>query len=269
MINKFLTHVLTYKSQATYNTYKNLLQKWININGDIDLSIDYINHMMNSWKSKNLSSSTLFARLNVIKEYARFADENGLPVENLKQIEKLSIKVESKPTETISFEQLDTLEDSMPDLKYRLMVRLLFETGVRVSEAANIKLSDIKSDHVTITYGKGGKFRVVPLTPKVKNLMFKFMKYERLNTCDFLFTTKNGQLGISTIERMIRKYSMAAGIEVHPHTLRHSCFTTLMKANVPLEAIRQIAGHANYNTLNKYLHVNNQQAIGYANEVFG
>lgn len=139
------------------------------------------------------------------------------------------------------------------------MVILLVHTGLRVAELCNLRAEDVtiaeRSGELRVRYGKGGKERAVPLNATARRALNAWLQ-ERGVGPGPLFTKEKGNPaeGISTrqIEYLIRKYALQAGLELTPHTLRHTFCKNLIDAGESLDRVAALAGHASLNTTARY-----------------
>jgi site-specific recombinase XerD len=155
-------------------------------------------------------------------------------------------------------QDVDELIQCTENLKHRTFLMTLYAAGMRFSEAANLKISDIDSKRmmIRIASGKGNKERLVPLSPRLlKELRVYWLKYK---PTDLLFpgkpTTK--PYADTTIRKAMKVAAEKAGIRrrVYPHVLRHSYATGLLEAGVDLLTISKLLGHASFVTTMVYLH---------------
>lgn len=138
----------------------------------------------------------------------------------------------------------------------KALLEVLFSTGLRVSELANLK-----RDHVNLrtgelaVRGKGDKVRVVFLSDHAKEWLKKYltMRYDE-DARVFPITARQ-------IQRIVDRYARAAGLvkKVHPHTLRHSMATDLLQSGADLRSVQAILGHSSVTTTQIYTHVTNPQ----------
>ncbi|HNW55488.1 MAG TPA: tyrosine-type recombinase/integrase [bacterium] len=155
-------------------------------------------------------------------------------------------------------------------LRDRAILELLFSTGLRVSELARLRINDInlKKNEFTVR-GKGSKLRLVFLSDDAKATVKAYLD-ARQDTEPFIFVghgkinkENNPQYGLTprTIERLVEKYAIAAGItkKVTPHTLRHSFATDLLIGGADIRSVQQLLGHASITTTQVYTHVTDQQ----------
>lgn len=139
------------------------------------------------------------------------------------------------------------------NLKHKAIISLAFSTGMRVSEIINLKISDIDSTRmiINIIQAKGRKDRIVPLSPKILELLRSY--YKEYKPKDYMFNGQNSQQYSSeSCNKLVKKY---IGTSFHFHLLRHSCFTSLLECGIDLRIIQSIAGHQNVKTTEVYTHV--------------
>jgi len=145
----------------------------------------------------------------------------------------------------------------------RMLLRLMLDTGLRLSEAINLRWRDIdlNSGKVMVRQGKGAKDRT--LWTSEDNLAALIAWRERqLADCAgapaIVFTTKaGGALGPRYVQRMVKRYAEKAGIEknVHPHTLRHSFATDFYRDTTSLRHVQKALGHVSVATTQIYTHI--------------
>ena len=156
---------------------------------------------------------------------------------------------------------------SKPDIKTfkglrdRLILELLFSTGLRVSELQKLNVADLNMERGEIPVrGKGGKVRVVFLSESAKKILSEYLI--AIGDCEPLIVNKiNGsRLSVRSIERIVSKYAKAAGIskKVSPHTLRHTFATDLLINGADLRSVQSLLGHSNISTTQIYTHVTDQ-----------
>lgn len=141
--------------------------------------------------------------------------------------------------------------------KYRdiAIIELLFSTGLRVSELCSLSNDlDLSQNEISVR-GKGSKVRVVFITDDamtaVKEYKSKFMEGKKIVN-DKLFPVTP-----RTIERIVKKYSIIAGIskKITPHILRHSFATNLLQNGADIRSVQAMLGHSNISTTQIYTHV--------------
>jgi len=160
-----------------------------------------------------------------------------------------------------------------PDLSKPLGVRdraileVMYATGARVSETADLKLEGVNFDFRFLRcFGKGSKERVVPIGRRAVDALKQYVAEERprldRNGSPLLFLSKSGRrLGREAIWARVRKYALAAGLrkKVSPHTLRHSFATHLLQGGADLRSVQEMLGHVNIATTQIYTHVDKER----------
>ena len=148
------------------------------------------------------------------------------------------------------------------DIRNKLIIMILFDTGIRISELINMRPDQIQDNYIVI-YGKGRKVRVVPKNPTVSKWLMKYMsakdKYFELRDCqDFLFLSKNGKALTSTaVDVLLKKAAYDVGVNpvvrVSPHTLRHTFAHQQLKNGLDLYSLSRLLGHESVNITQRYL----------------
>jgi integrase/recombinase XerD len=154
--------------------------------------------------------------------------------------------------------------DGRLQLRDRALLELMYASGLRVSEAAGLKLDDLHFDAGYLRCaGKGGKVRVVPFGEKARLVLEKYLEdarplFAREGTGREVFLTYRGA-GFTRkgIWKLIKHHARRAGIgkSVSPHTLRHSFASHLLANGAPLRVIQEMLGHADIATTQVYTHV--------------
>ena len=150
-------------------------------------------------------------------------------------------------------------------LRDRALLELMYASGLRVSEAASVKLKDIDLDGgIVTTTGKGGKTRRVPVGASAVEWLKSYytLRRKRENIeIDNLFVSPSGRpIDRQVIHTLVTEYAAKCGLEgVSPHTLRHSFATHLVQNNADIRSVQQMLGHADISTTQIYTHVTNAQ----------
>ena len=159
----------------------------------------------------------------------------------------------------LSREEIARLLAGVSNPKHRVILSTLYAFGLRVSEAAHLKVADIDSQRMLlhVCLGKGLKDRYVPLSPVLLGQLRAYWKLHRPMV--WLFPGSDAQHPICTesIGKICRAAARRAGLakRVSPHTLRHSFATHLLEAGVSLRLIQVLLGHSNLRTTVGYAHV--------------
>lgn len=159
----------------------------------------------------------------------------------------------------LSMEEVEALLSCTRNLKHRTFLTTLYAAGLRLSEAARLTIPDVDSDRMQlrIVAGKGGKTRMVPLSPRLLDQLRSYWKEYRPDRYLFPGKSADRPYAATSIQKAIKVSATRAKIRkaVTPHTLRHSFATGLLEGGVDLLSISRLLGHASFSTTMVYLHV--------------
>jgi integrase/recombinase XerD len=231
-----------------------------------------ITDFMLSQKDKGLATNSVARRLAAIKAFYKFlVRERILKTDPSSLIE--SPKLWKKIPQTLSANEVDALL-SQPNIRDRQGIRdkaileSLYATGMRVSEAVNLKLDNINLDVGFLRcFGKGNKERIIPLGAKAINSLKRYLKTSRpqllkKKQSDFLFLNRSGKkISRQSLWKIIKRYARVARIKkpIKPHILRHSFATHLLERGADLRSVQEMLGHANISTTQIYTHVSKER----------
>jgi site-specific recombinase XerD len=159
----------------------------------------------------------------------------------------------------LSRDEIKALLEAPQDLRHRAMLAILYGSGLRVSEVARLKVTDIDSarNMLWVRSGKGRKDRQALLPPKLRELLRCYWRSKRPTDWLFPGADPTQPTSVKTIFRACRQAAHSAGIakSIHPHLLRHAFATHLLEAGVNLRTIQFLLGHARLETTARYLQV--------------
>ena len=185
---------------------------------------------------------------------------------NQKQISMY--KKKRKVPKVLSEEELDIFFDACEDYKYKTIFMLIYGTGLRISEAANIRIEDIDSKNMRlfVRNGKGEKERYTVLPQRSLEMLREcYRKYRAKHPEGYMFLNREGKpLKIERLRVFFRRYRRKAGIseEFIVHSLRHSFATKLVEEGVALVQVKELLGHSCIRSTMTYVHVaNNMQKV--------
>ncbi len=206
---------------------------------------------------KKLEPSTVEVRVSAL----RFLYKRTLRRRDLAFDDLIFPKVPHKLPTVLSQDEVVRLIDAAPNRLYRMILVLLYSTGVRRTEAAQIKVEDIDSQRMVIhiRQGKGARDRDVPLSPKLLEELRSWWRWKKPR--GYLFPSTAGQRGVDqpisdkTVWHACHTAATRAGLEkkIHPHTLRHSFATHLLEAGADLRTIQLLMGHERLEDTTVYL----------------
>ncbi|MFH1290446.1 MAG: site-specific tyrosine recombinase/integron integrase [Nanoarchaeota archaeon] len=170
-------------------------------------------------------------------------------------------KKEKKLPEVLTKEEVRKLIDSTDTVKSRLIVSLLYSTGLRVSELVNLKVSEINLNDKTgwVRKGKGSKDRLFVMSEQLAE-EFKDYFSTKGKDNEYVFS-KSKPLTTRNIQKIIKGAKERANIEkkTTPHTLRHSFATHLLEQGIDIRIIQTMLGHSSLSTTQVYTHVSSEQ----------
>lgn len=235
----------------------------------------YLAHL----EAADMSPATRARRLSALRQLYRFAHDEGWRTDNPCLQIRGPAKTRKLPS-VLSVEEagrlLDAARDSGRNASERrrntCLIELLYATGLRVTELVSLPVSAVRGDpHMLLVRGKGGKERMVPLSPPARAALRDWLaerdraeEARRAETgapaSPHLFPSR-GRAGHMTRVRfftLIKEIAARAGIDparVTPHTLRHAFATHLLQNGADLRAIQTLLGHADIATTEIYTHI--------------
>jgi site-specific recombinase XerD len=161
-------------------------------------------------------------------------------------------------------EEMRKVLESVCNVKHRTLLSLMYSTGMRLSEIANLKIEEVDSKQmlIRITAGKGNKDRYVPLSAMLlQELRLYYIQY-RPERYLFNGAGKGRKYAPRTIQRIMELTLIKAGLQnknYSIHTIRHSFATHLLDNGTDLQAIQQLMGHQHINQTVHYLHLSTKR----------
>lgn len=155
------------------------------------------------------------------------------------------------------FRRFYQIVDRAEDVQHSLMLRLLFYTGVRVSELCRIEVADLDLENckIFVNQGKGSKDRYVLFGKTFATALRTHIAAHPHNR--YLFQTKRAtKFSTRRVEQIVKKYAEEAGVRCTPHSFRHQCITFLTKTSGLADAeLQLITGHSQRSSLQIYQHI--------------
>lgn len=172
-------------------------------------------------------------------------------------------KREKKLPSVLTKQEIRDLFDAISNRKSKLIISLLYASGLRVSEVTSLKLKDLDFEEKIgqVRQAKGKKDRIF----NIPSFLIEDLKSQAENQKEFnqehLFSGPKGKLSERNIQKIVKNAKEKAGInkEVHPHTLRHSFATHLLENGTDIRKIQVLLGHSSIATTELYTHISNQQ----------
>jgi integrase/recombinase XerC len=272
----FLNYLKTEKrySSHTLKAYENDLRQFVLFaSGEKDILATGAGHkQIRYWivhlMETGVSPRTIRRKISALGSYFRYLERRGTLPSN--PMIKVSLPKWRRPLpEFIPENNLEQLLDETDfgadytGYRDRVVLELLYFTGIRRSELVRLNNSDVDTAEMTIkVHGKGGKERLVPLSSSFSAVLEDFRSkkeswFGKTGPSDpFFVTGTNRRLYPELVYRIVRKYlQLVAGAgKKSPHILRHSFATHMLNNGADLNAIKELLGHANLNATQVYTH---------------
>ena len=196
-------------------------------------------------KIADLNAKTISKKLSALRSFVHYLNDNDMPV-LLKADD--SLKVAKTLPKPISYKHIMEAID-LAEGREKLVVLLLYTTGLRISELASLRLEDIKEQWIRVL-GKGNKHRDIPLLANVKELIDEYLSKNRAKV--FLFEKNGEKLSENSLRYIVNKVFRRVSLKVTPHQLRHSYATALLNDGAPIVDVSELLGHASMATTQIY-----------------
>lgn len=262
LIENFLSSIISERglSKNTFNAYKsdlNLFFKFTN------KSIDEINHddilRYLEFASKN-SAKTNNRMLSCLRAFFNFLISENIisnsPITGI-ELAKTTRNIPRFLTENQMIELIKVCDMDNDPLRSRLLILLLYSTGMRVSEVLSVRINMIDFDDCTIRIiGKGNKERIVPVDKGVIELI------KSLHITDYIFKShKTGKvITRQRVFQLIKKLGTEIGVtDLSPHKIRHSFATHMLNNGANIFTIQNLLGHSDISTTEIYTHVSDKK----------
>ncbi|MHA1941435.1 MAG: site-specific tyrosine recombinase/integron integrase [Candidatus Hodarchaeales archaeon] len=237
----------------------------LNISIDKRSTTDLRRFFLHLKREKHYSPRSLHRKICSLKSFYKFLKKESFislnPAENIE-----SPKIPKSLPKTITVEEaIQLLKAPGPEnIRDKLVLFLLYGTGIRVSELSNLDVNDIDLDStsrmIRIVGGKGNKDRLIPLPEVIIPLIKEYFSLRQpKNGSSALILNRSGvRLTSRSIQRLVKKYKQKAKLDkkkLTPHTLRHAFATHLLANAVDIRVIQELLGHASLSTTQLYTHV--------------
>lgn len=223
-----------------------------------------IRFLLEYYDSLKLKNTSIRRKISSLKGFYKYLCRNGKIDDNPFSYVTLP-KKEKKLPQYLNYNEMiqifDVIDTStILGLRDRLIMELLYATGIRVSELVNIKISDIDISNRSINVtGKGDKERIVFFNEICKKIIKEYInKSKEIRKTDYLIINNHGKnittRGIRLIlNKVIKETSIIKN--VHPHILRHTFATHLLNNGCDLLTVQELLGHSSISTTGIYTHV--------------
>jgi len=270
-INDFLEYLLVIKkhSENTIKNYQIDLLEFSNFikNKYLNINKEDVNNYLKYLYDNKVSKSSISRKLSSLRSFYNYLLKKEIVDINYFSLIKNPKKDASLPkyVKETDIDKMFLIPDIRKELGQRnlLIIRMLYATGIRVSELVNIELNDINIIDRTIRIlGKGSKERIVVFGNNTQKILKIYLEngHKKLNihNSKYLFLNKDGnRLSDRYIRKIIDDIIIKASIDMHvsPHMLRHTFATGMLNNGADLVSVKDLLGHESLNTTSIYTHV--------------
>lgn len=254
-------------SQNTIKTYSSIIHKFttylknqIAIYNEKEFIKYFNSYILYLKQVKNVSQNYIYLVTVVVKKFLEFNNIHFLDsITTPKRIKSppnfLTQKEVKQLLDSITWdEHSDSDFRIITKLRDKLIVTLLYSSGLRVSELINLTVDNVNFEGKQLSIVGKNNSRVILLDESTKQLIQKYLE-KRTQKSNYLVVNKSGNpLTPRYVQLMIKKYGNESGIEkkITPHILRHSYATHLFEQGVNIKIIQQLLGHSNLSTTQIY-----------------
>lgn len=252
-IKGYFTHIIEFNKYLNNKkiSYKSLTKQNI---------INYLKYLDN----KKLSNRTIANKLSALRSFFDFLLEENILNKNIFKLIR-NPKLEKKIPNFLSYEEIRKIFDSIKcktvlDYRNKLIIELLYASGIRVSELVNLKLKDFSFDERKILImGKGKKERITFYGIPAAKALEDYLKVRASDNEYLLLNKYNNKISTRAIGQIVDKICLNAAVNnnVSPHTFRHTFATHLLNNGADIKSVQELLGHSSLDTTEVYTHITN------------
>lgn len=260
-------------SELTVNNYRKQLKKFLlyletahGVTALEQMRPALIKQYISFLQGCSLKPAYINDLLKAVKCLCRYAfDEGyteGLITERIKNVKQKKVLIHTFSNKEIAGMIKYYSGNNYLDVRNKLIIMILFDTGIRVSELTHMMPEQVKEGYFII-FGKGGKERLVPQNASVAKMLIRYRScreryFSARDAQDYLFLSKNGKYFTpEAINKMLKKAAsdigVSSSIRVSPHTCRHTFAHQQLKNGLDLYSLSRLLGHENVSITQRYL----------------
>lgn len=274
-LDEYLSHLRIERgaSPRTAEAYRRDLEDYLafldgeGVEGFGDIDREKVAAFERSLMEQNLAVTTVRRRISAVRGYHRFLVREGLTDANPADAVDIPKAADRLP-DVLSIEEVGEMLDAFvgtrpSDLRDRALLEVLYGCGLRASEAVGLDMEAVNFDDGFLrVFGKGSKERIVPIAGAAERALRRYLAGRAAAnptadaTAAVFLNQRGGRLGRQSVFNLARKAGRVIGrYDLHPHTLRHSFATHMLKGGADLRVLQEILGHADMSTLQVYTHL--------------
>ena len=253
-------------SRSTIRTYLNEMAQLLTVIKDIpadELKPEHLKrYLVHCYEKLGLKENTLHSRINGMKfYYEQVLKRNKFFWEIPRPKKQLMLP------KVLNENEIGRLFKSIENIKHKAIVFTAYSAGLRVSEVVRLKIQDVDSQRMTlfIEKAKGKKDRVVNLSPLVLDILRSYLRKSNPRPLKYLFEGEipGEPYSIRSAQEVFANAKKKAGVtrDVSFHALRHSFATHLLEKGVDIRYIKDILGHFDIKTTERYTHVSKRMLV--------
>ena len=245
-------------SQNTINNYLVDLKQFLIFFVKFESINQNIEKYISSLRKKNISNSSINRKISSLKNFLKFLHSEKIVKDiNLDIFESLNNS--KKIPKAISKEEINKIFDLLKNSKslnkniYIIILKLMYLSGLRISEALSLKWSDLSKTDMTLNiYGKGSKERKSYLTSDFLETLYSLKKDE-----GFIFCIEGKKISVRSVNKFLEKAYKEGLIEykISSHVFRHSFATSMLDNEADIRHIQKLLGHSSISTTEIYTKV--------------
>lgn len=249
-------------TKATIKAYRSFVGEFLTTlgGGDVDdLGADDLRAWVEALRDRGNAQHTVKTKVAHVKTFGKWLATEGY-LKSDPFVRVAIPKADSLAKPTLTPEEVTALLAAcnarrVAGLRNRAMLLTMYSTAVRASELLGLAVGDLADDQATVRRGKGGKFRIVPLAPKVRRSIDRYLddpRRSRYGTEGPLWLTETGEaVNYWGLKRAFQVLEDRTGIHCNPHKWRHSSAVQYLRNGGRLEVLQKLLGHS---TLTMTLH---------------
>lgn len=247
--------------------------------GIVEASATDVRAYVSGVAARGFAGSSQARKLSALRQFYKFlyaegyrGDDPSGPVDSPRKQRGLpKILNEAETGRMLDMAAAEAAKGGAADVRMHALIEVLYATGLRVSELVSLPVTVAQRDErFFIIRGKGGKERMVPLSPKARDAMRRWLGLRnadpRLASSPWLFPSSSeaGYLPRQVFARDLKSLAALAGIsaaKVSPHVIRHAFASHLLQNGADLRAVQELLGHSDISTTQIYTHVLEERLV--------
>ncbi len=278
-VNQFIRYLQTERRSSVHTvlayqkdiqSFSTFLQEQFELDSPEDANMEMVRSWIVDLMDKKLSPGSVNRKISSLKAYYNYLLKRGIigktPMQNIHSLKRgssLPVYVDQDKMHTLLTEMLPG--DDFASLRNRLVILILYATGIRLSELITLKTSSIDfAGNRLKVLGKRNKERIIPFSVKMKEEIQAYIKVKEKTfpmAGEWLIVTNKGEKAYPKLIYRIVHTALTGytATRKSPHVLRHTFATHLMNNGASLNAIKDLLGHADLSATQIYTHTSIEQ----------